>query len=119
MPFEIRNAMIDYVAEIAELVGRLSSTNQLTGSPTSHRSNRIRIIPDSLAIEQNTLSPERATAVLNGKHILTPLKDFVEVKNVYETYERLDALVPYSVDDLPTAHSIMTRGLLEEFHPGL
>lgn len=41
-------------------------------------------------------------------------KDIAEVKNAYEIYERLDELDPYSVDDLLTAHGIMTRGLMEE-----
>ena len=68
----------------------------------------------SLAIEQNTLSLEQVTAVLNGKHVLAPPKDIAEVKNAYEIYERLDELDPYSVDDLLTAHGIMTRGLVEE-----
>ena len=53
-------------------------------------------------------------AVLNGKHVLAPPKDIAEVKNAYEIYERLDELDPYSVDDLLTAHGIMTRGLVEE-----
>ena len=74
----------------------------------------IRTIHGSLAIEQNTLSLEQVTAVLNGKQVLAPPKDIAEVKNAYEIYERLDELDPYSVDDLLTAHGIMTRGLLEE-----
>ena len=57
---------------------------------------------------------EQVTAVLNGKHVLAPPKDIAEVKNAYEIYERLDELDPYSVDDLLTAHGIMTRGLVEE-----
>lgn len=113
-PFEITNAMIDHVAEIAELVGRLTSTNQLSANPTLRRTNRIRTIHGSLAIEQNTLSLEQVTAVLNGKQVLAPPKDIAEVKNAYEIYERLDELDPYSVDDLLTAHSIMTRGLVDE-----
>ena len=113
-PFEITNAMIDHVAEIAELVGRLTSTNQLSANPTLRRTNRIRTIHGSLAIEQNTLTLEQVTAVLNGKTVLAPPKDIVEVKNAYEIYERLDELDPYSVDDLLTAHGIMTRGLVEE-----
>lgn len=52
--------------------------------------------------------------MLNGKTVLAPPKDIVEVKNAYEIYERLDELDPYSVDDLLTAHGIMTRGLVEE-----
>ena len=113
-PFEITNQIIDYVAEIAELVGRLTSTNQLSANPTLRRSNRIRTIHGSLAIEQNTLSLEQVTAVLNGKHVLAPPKDIAEVKNAYEVYERLDELNPYSVEDLLTAHRIMTQGLVNE-----
>ena len=113
-PFEITNQMIDYVAEIAELVGKLSAVSSLSTNPTLRRSNRIRTIHGSLAIEQNTLSLEQVTAVLNGKHVLAPPKDIAEVKNAYEIYERLDELDPYSVDDLLTAHGIMTRGLVEE-----
>ena len=113
-PFEITNTIIDSVAEIAELVGRLISTNQLSSNPTLRRSNRIRTIHGSLAIEQNTLSLEQVTAVLNGKHVLASPKDIAEVKNAYEIYERLDELDPYSVDDLLTAHGIMTRELVDE-----
>ena len=113
-PFEITNQMIGYVAEIAELVGKLSAVSSLSANPTLRRSNRIRTIHGSLAIEQNTLSLEQVTAVLNGKHVLAPPKDIAEVKNAYEIYERLDELDPYSVDDLLTAHGIMTRGLVEE-----
>lgn len=113
-PFEITNTMIHEVAEIAELVGKLTSTNQLSANPTLRRTNRIRTIHGSLAIEQNTLSLEQVTAVLNGKQVLAPPKDIAEVKNAYEIYERLDELDPYSVDDLLMAHGIMTRGLVDE-----
>lgn len=113
-PFQITNTMIDYVAEIAELAGRLSLSNQLPGNPTLRRANRIRTIHGSLAIEQNTLSLEQVTAVLSGKQVLAPPKDIAEVKNAYEIYELMDKLDPYSADDLLTAHGIMTRGLIAE-----
>lgn len=113
-PFEITNQIIDYVAEIAELVGHLTASSSLSTSPTLRRANRIRTIHGSLAIEQNTLSLEQVTAILNGKHVLAPPKDIAEVKNAYEIYERLEELDPYSLDDLLTAHGIMTRGLVEE-----
>lgn len=113
-PFEITNTIIDLVVEIAELTGKLTSVHPLSANPTLRRTNRIRTIHGSLAIEQNTLSLEQVTAVLNGKHVLAPPKDIAEVKNAYDIYERLDELDPYSVDDLLTAHGIMTRGLVEE-----
>lgn len=113
-PFEVTNTIIDSVAEIAELAGRLTTADPLSGNPTLRRSNRIRTIHGSLAIEQNTLSLEQVTAVLGGKHVLAPPKDIAEVRNAYEIYERLDELDPYSAEDLLTAHRVMTRGLVEE-----
>lgn len=113
-PFEITNTMIGYVAEIAELIGRLTSTASLSASPTLRRNNRIRTIHASLAIEQNTLSIEQVTAVLDGKRVIAPPKDIAEVKNAYEIYEHMDKLDPYSVDDLLAAHGVMMRGLVAE-----
>jgi Fic family protein len=113
-PLGITNQMINYVEEIAKLAGKLSAVSSLSANPTLRRSNRIRTIHGSLAIEQNTLSLEQVNAVLNGKYVLSPPKDIAKVKNAYEIYERLDELDSYSVDDLLTAHGIMTRGLVEE-----
>ena len=113
-PFEITNKIVDLVAQVAELAGRLSVSDRLSADPVLRRVNRIRTIHGSLAIEQNTLSLEQVTAVLSGKQVLAPPRDVAEVKNAYEIYERLDELDPYSVDDLLTAHRIMTRGLVEE-----
>lgn len=113
-PFEITNKMIADIAEISELIGRLSAHDHLSNNPTLRRTNRIRTIHGTLAIEQNTLSLEQVTAVLNGRHVLAPPKDIAEVKNAYEIYERLDELDPYSVDDLLLAHGIMMRELVDE-----
>lgn len=46
------------------------SIHSLSANPTIHRTNQIRTIHGSLAIEQNTLSLEQVNAVLNGKHAL-------------------------------------------------
>ena len=113
-PFEITTSILDKIAEIAELVGQVNAVAGLTTNPMLCRTNRIRTIYSSLAIEQNTLSLEQVTAVLNGKRVVAPPKDIAEVKNAYEIYELLDSLNPYSVDDLLTAHGVMTRGLVEE-----
>ena len=113
-PFEITTAILDEVAEIAELVGHVNASQGLSANPMLRRSNRIRTIYSSLAIEQNTLSLEQVTAVLSGKRIIAPPKDIAEVKNAYEIYEMMGSLDPYSVDDLLTAHGVMTRGLVDE-----
>lgn len=113
-PFEITTSILDKIAQIAELVGQASAVAGLTTNPMLRRTNRIRTIYSSLAIEQNTLSLEQVTAVLNGKRVIAPPKDIAEVKNAYEIYEMMDSLNPYSVDDLLTAHGVMTKELVEE-----
>lgn len=60
-PFGITNQMIDYIAEIAEMVGKLSAVSAISANPTLRHSNRIRTIHGSLSIEQNTLSLEQVT----------------------------------------------------------
>ena len=113
-PFEINEKIMSDVIEIAELVGRVSITKQLSLNPTLRRTNRIRTIYSSLAIEQNTLDIDQVTAILSGKHIIAPPKDIAEVKNAYEIYECMDSLNPYSIDDILKAHSIMVKGLVNE-----
>jgi len=113
-PFEITNEILAAITEIAELVGQVNATQGLSANPTLRRTNRIRTIYSSLAIEQNTLSLEQVTAVLKGKRVIAPPKDIAEVKNAYEIYEMMDTLNPFSVDDLLNAHGVMTKGLVKE-----
>lgn len=113
-PFEITEQIIKDVIEIGELVGKASISSKITSNPMLRRSNRIKTIYSSLAIEQNTLDIDQVTAVLAGKHIIAPPKDIKEVKNAYEIYDYLPSLNPYSVDDLLKAHGIMVRGLTDE-----
>ena len=113
-PFEITNDMISMIAEISELVGHVVSTKGLSANPILRRTNRIRTIYGSLAIEQNTLSLEQVTDVLNGKRVLAPPKDIEEVKNAYEIYDCMDTLDPCSIDDLLKAHRVMLRGLIKD-----
>ena len=113
-PFEITNQMITDVAAIAELAGRVTATGNLSATPTLRRKNRIKSIYSSLAIEQNSLSEEQVTAVLNGKRVLAPPQDIKEVQNAFEIYERMDELDPYSINDLLTAHQIMMRDMISE-----
>ena len=74
-PFEITNTILDEIAEIAELVGHVNASLGLSANPTLRRTNRIRTIYSSLAIEQNTLSLDQVTAVLDGKRVIAPPKD--------------------------------------------
>ncbi len=113
-PFKITDEIVNLVAEINELTGMIIVLEKLSFNPVLRRENRIKTIYSSLAIEQNTLTFEQVTDVINGKRVLAPPKDIKEVKNAYEIYEKLTLLNPYSIKDLLSAHKIMTAELINE-----
>ena len=113
-PFKITNEILNFIYEIGELVGKISAEKKFEKNLTLRRKNRIKTIYSSLAIEQNTLTLEQVTDVINGKRVLAPLKDIKEVQNAYEIYERIDELDENSVKDLLLAHKIMTSELIKE-----
>lgn len=113
-PYEITDEMLRLISDIMENLGRLSGVNELEKLPRLRRVNRIKSIHSSLAIENNTLSFEQVTAVINGKPVLAPQKDVLEVQNAFRAYEKLDEINPYSVDDLLKIHGVMTDGLVKE-----
>ena len=100
--------------EIGEQVGAVAIYDSLHPNPTLRRESRIKSIHSSLAIEQNTLTLEQVSDVIEGKRVLGPPQDIREVKNAYEAYERVSALDPYSVKNLLLAHRIMMDGLVKE-----
>ena len=113
-PYEITDEMLELVSEIMENLGKLSGVNELEKLPRLRRVSRIKSIHSSLAIENNTLSIEQVTDVINGKRVLAPQKDIEEVHNAFNAYERLSEINPYSIDDLLKIHGIMMNGLVKE-----
>lgn len=113
-PYEITDEMLELVSEIMENLGKLSGVNGLEKLPRLRRVSRIKSIHSSLAIENNTLSIEQVTDVINGKRVLAPQKDIEEVHNAFNAYEKLGEINPYSIDDLLKIHGIMMNGLVKE-----
>ncbi len=113
-PFTANENIINALAEISELVGKISVLHKEVLNPKLGRENRIKTIHSSLAIEQNTLSAEQVTAIIDGKRVLGPPKEIREVQNAYEVYELMLSLDPLSIDDLLNAHKLMMDGLVKE-----
>ena len=111
-PFTITNKIVDLIANISELIGHITVTNKLSNNPKLRRANRIKTIQASLAIENNSLSLEQVTAILNGKRILGRPLEIKEVKNAYEAYEHLLTYNPYKIGDLLKAHKILMADLV-------
>ena len=113
-PFRMTDEITNLVIEIGELVGRLSVTAGLSPDPRLRRDTQIRSIYSSLAIEQNMLSLDQVTDVIDGKRVLGPPKDIREVKNAYDAYEQMGRLDPLSQEDLLLAHRLMMRDLVPD-----
>ena len=111
-PFKITNDILNLVYEIGELVGKISAEKEFEKNLTLRRKNRIKTIYSSLAIEQNTLTLEQVTDVINRKRVLAPLKDIKEVQNAYEIYERFEELNENSMKDLLLARELLTTNTL-------
>lgn len=112
-PYTITNKIVDLIAGISELIGHITVTSGLNNNPKLRPANRIKTIQASLAIENNTLTVEQITALLNGKRILGTPAEIKEVKNAYEVYEQLLTFNPYSVSDLLKAHGILMADLVK------
>ena len=114
-PLVIKDSMIALVSEISEEIGRISILQEgHVVTPHLRRKNRIRTIHSSLAIENNTLTIDQVTAIIDGKRVLGNPNEIREVRNAYDAYELMLALDPLSVDDLLKAHGLMMAGLIPE-----
>lgn len=111
--YKITEEMLESVSEIMENLGKLSGVSDLEKLPRLRRVNRLRSIQSSLAIENNTLSLEQVTDVIDGRRVLGPQEDILAVKNAFEAYKMLPELNPFSLSDLKKAHGVMMKGLME------
>ena len=69
-PLTLTTRILALIAEISEQIGQLTAVDERLQISQLRRSNRIRTIQASLAIENNTLSIEQVTAVLAGRRVL-------------------------------------------------
>jgi len=113
-PFEITNRMLNRVSSISEKLGRIETRRTLERQPHLRRNNRIQSVHSSLKIEANSLSLDSVRDVLNDREVIGPAKEIQEVKNAFAAYDQIDAVDPYSLDDLLRLHGVMTRLTVEE-----
>lgn len=113
-PFKITNRILNLVANISEMIGKINVSDKTKYSLRLRKENRIKTIHSSLAIENNTLSIEQVTAIIKGKRVLGMPQEIQEVRNAYETYEHMLELNPFSIIDLLKGHGMMMQSLASE-----
>jgi Fic family protein len=113
-PYTITPEILNRVAAICEAVGRLTVLTGQAMALRLRRINRVRTIHGSLAIEGNTLSEEQITAILEGRRVMAPPREVLEVKNALAAYEHFNTWKPEREKDLLSAHRILMSGLIDE-----
>lgn len=113
-PYKITDAIVHAVAEISEQVGVIMIKNEAAASPQLRRENQIKSIHSSLAIENNSLSLEQMTDIINGKRVLGAPDEIREVKNAYAVYNLLLGFDPFSIKDMLRAHRVLMADLTDE-----
>lgn len=112
-PFNITEKILYLISEIAEQVGMLNARiGGDTPSPMLRKKNQIKTIHSSLAIENNTLSLNQVTDIIDGKHVLGAPDEIQEVKNAIEAYRLMSQLDAFSEKDLLKAHGLMMNQLV-------
>lgn len=113
-PYTLSSVILCKVAEIGEILGRHAVLTDSNLTPRLRRENCIRSIAASLAIENNTLTLEQVTAVIEGKRVLGHPREIQEVKNAFAAYEAMAKWQPSSKKDLLAAHRLLMSSLVEE-----
>ena len=111
-PFKISAKIIDLVSQISEKIGEINSLEKSPRYLELRKENRIKTIHSSLAIENNSLSIEQITAIIEGKRVLGNPNEIQEVKNALDAYNLLLTLNPYEEKDLLLAHKLMMKDLV-------
>lgn len=111
-PFEITSKIIELISKISEKLGEIISIQNNPLHIQLRKENRIKTIHSSLAIENNSLTLEQITAIINGKRVLGNPNEIKEVKNSIQAYDLLLSLNPYDENDLLKAHKLMMQDLV-------
>lgn len=113
-PFDLTSEIFEISSEIMENLGKLSDVNDLEKLPRLRKISRLKSIHSSLAIEQNTLSLDQVSDIIDGKRVLGPQDEILAVKNAFAAYKEIGNVTPYDLNDLLRVHSIMMENLVED-----
>ncbi len=80
-PFQITSKILGLPQDISYELGILAGSTLYSQPVKLRKNNQIKTIHSSLAIEGNSLSVEQITDIINGKRVLAPEKDILEVNN--------------------------------------
>lgn len=113
-PYTVTSKMVNLISAIMKQIGRLTSNSGLDNKPQLRRTNRINSIYSSLAIENNALSKNQVKDIVNGKLVVGPKRDILEVKNAIRVYDSILNINPFNENNLLKYHGMMMESLVDD-----
>ena len=113
-PYTITPKIISLVADISQEIGKITATSQIERDLRLRKINQVKTIRGTLAIEGNTLDESHITAILEGKRILAPQKEILEIRNAIKTYDKFQNLNYKEEKDLLSTHLTLMQGIVDE-----
>ncbi|MCL2148997.1 MAG: Fic family protein, partial [Methanomassiliicoccaceae archaeon] len=112
--FTLTNEMMRLVKDIAEALGGLRDIGDMERLPRLRKVGRILSIHSSLAIEDNSLTVGQVSDIIEGRRVIGPPREILEVKNAFAAYKERENVDPFDVKSLLRTHGTMMGGLVEE-----
>ena len=111
--FDITPSVLNLVAEISSKVVKAAPLYEGAHASKMNRSERIRTVYSSLAIENGPLSLREVSDFINGRPVSADANDLREVRNIGEVYDMIPTLDPGSMDDFLRVHGVLMDGILD------
>lgn len=115
-PFNITPEILQYVANIQEILGELKALSLRKPSVKLRKESKIKTIHHSLAIEGNSLTESQITDIIENKRVLGSKKQILEVQNALKLYDHISNINPHNEKAFLSSHKILMEGLIE--NPG-
>ena len=113
-PFTITSQILGLSQDINRKLGLLEGLRIQPAPIKLRKDNQIKTIQSTLSIEGNSLELDQVQSILDGKIILAPEKDIIEVKNAIDLYESIKTLDPLSIKSFKQSHKIMMLNLVPQ-----
>jgi len=113
-PFTITSHILSLSQDINRKLGLLEGLRIQPTPIKLRKDNQIKTIQSTLSIEGNSLELDQVQSILDGKIILAPEKDIIEVKNAIDLYENINTLNPLSLQSFKHAHKTLMISLIPQ-----
>lgn len=86
IPLTISPEIIQKIAEIEKLIGRIEGIKLTKPTPKLRKNNLIKSVQGSTGIEGNSCTVEQVQAIINKQPVPLSQKEQLEIKNAIDTY---------------------------------